>query len=367
MSVARIDYYLFWVLAKGALIVLLPLLMLETFVSFTDEVRHLDEGQTISQLVGLSIHRLPIVIYNFLPIAVFIGGLLGCGNLSACGEVTAALASGYSRCRLGVSIIATGMFFAMLTFAIGEWLVPMQEKTVAIMQSPQVDSRWHSDSPFAEKWMRVGQQYIHADRIDDQGVYHDLHIYRLNENDRLVQIIQASRMRISGEEYLAEEATQVHIDDDGLVFSVAPTLRIAALPAAGDVLMGGAMPPQWMNIWQLWHYVQFLQDSGLRHDLHRLAVWSHVTHPLTIPALLFLLLPFVFIGHAHKGQSLFIGVTVGIVYSIVVRGFSSVALAYHWPAWSGAWLPLLLVIATAALLLLLMRRGLFGVHHQASA
>ena len=109
-----------------------------------------------------------------------------------------------------------------------------------------------------------------------------------------------------------------------------------------------------MNTLQLWRYVGFLQGSGLRSDPHRMAMWLHIAHPLTVLALLFLLLPFVFTGHTHKGQRLFFGIIAGIVYSIVVRSFSGFALAYNWPIWVGAFLPLMLVFVIALFMLMRM-------------
>lgn len=370
MAIARLDRHLFATLAKGAFIVLLPLLALEAALSFVDEVRHLDQGQTVTQLVLLSLHRLPIVAYDFLPIAVFIGGLFGFGNLLVAGEITAALASGYSRRRLGASVMASGLIFVLLTAVLGEWVTPERERIVAAMQGERGPAAWKSDSPFSEKWMRIGRHYIYADRLDEHGVYSDLHIYRLGEDGNLERIIKAKTMKGKRGRYVAEGLNQALIDDGRLIFSTAPRLVIAPLPAAavGGILPSGDMPPQWMSMRQLWHYTTFLRDSGLRHDIHSMAMWMRLSHPLSILALLFLLLPFVFIAHGRKGQNLFFGVIAGLAYSIAVRGFSGVALAYHWPVWIGAFLPLLLLMLTAAVLLFFIRRlAWFRIHYQARA
>lgn len=355
MVLTRIDRYLFRVLAKGALVVLLPLMALETLLNFVHEARHLDQGQTIGELVWLSMHRLPIALHDFLPIAVFIGGLLGLGNLLAHGEMTAAFAVGYSRRRLGVSLMASGGFFVLLTAALGEYVVPIQEKTISAMQSSRAHAVWQSDSPFSEKWMRLERYFVYAHRADPGGVYHDLKLYHLAEDGRLIETIRARRMESEHGQYLAKDVDRARIAGDRLVFSTAAQLNLASLPMAGELMVGGVVPPPWMSARQLWHYVQFLQDSGLRHDIHRMAMWFHLAHPLTIPALLFLLLPFVFIGRSRRGQNLFLGVIVGVIYSILVRSFSGVALVYHWPAWVGAFLPLLVVLATAWLLLVLRK------------
>jgi len=107
--------------------------------------------------------------------------------------------------------------------------------------------------------------------------------------------------------------------------------------------------PGKLSMWKLASYISYLKENGLETAQYELALWSKITMPFTIAAMVLLAVPYVF-GSLRKtsvGQQILIGFLVGLIFFIVNRLFGQMSIVYHFPALLGASLPTLLVFLSA--------------------
>jgi lipopolysaccharide export system permease protein len=117
-------------------------------------------------------------------------------------------------------------------------------------------------------------------------------------------------------------------------------------PSALDVL---TVKPHMLAAWDLWRYIDYLQKNGQTSISYEVAFWGKLTTPLVTVVMLFLSIPFVFgsLRSVGVGQRIFVGAMLGIVFYLLNRVFSYMAVVYSLPGMFSAFLPLVLFFALA--------------------
>ena len=123
----KLDRYLGSQLLVGTALALVALLALSLLIDFVDEVDHIDAAYTLTHVVHHIWLSTAERVYELLPAAMLIGGVLNLGNLAAQSELIALRAAGYSRKRIVFSVLGVGCLFAAFIALIGETWVPVAE------------------------------------------------------------------------------------------------------------------------------------------------------------------------------------------------------------------------------------------------
>ncbi|MEW8063476.1 MAG: LptF/LptG family permease, partial [Candidatus Thiodiazotropha sp.] len=121
-------------------------------------------------------------------------------------------------------------------------------------------------------------------------------------------------------------------------------------PSALDVL---TVKPHMLAAWDLWRYIDYLQKNGQASINYEVAFWGKLTTPLVTMVMLFLSIPFVFgsLRSVGVGQRIFVGAMLGIVFYLLNRAFSYMAVVYSLNGVFAAFFPLLLFLVLAAWML----------------
>ncbi|MBT8131779.1 MAG: LptF/LptG family permease, partial [Gammaproteobacteria bacterium] len=90
-----LDRYILAGVLRGTVLVLLVLLVLNSFVSFIGQVDNVGQGSfTMADAIGYVLLTMPTIVYDLLPIATLLGALLGLGNLASHSELIVMRAAG---------------------------------------------------------------------------------------------------------------------------------------------------------------------------------------------------------------------------------------------------------------------------------
>jgi lipopolysaccharide export system permease protein len=99
--------------------------------------------------------------------------------------------------------------------------------------------------------------------------------------------------------------------------------------------------PNFLPVWALYRYIGFMEENGLSSITYEVAFWGKVAVPLVILAMISLAVPLLFgsLRSVGVGQRVFVGVLIGIVFYVLNKGFSQLAVVYPVSPVVAAFLP----------------------------
>ena len=340
-----IDRYIGLSVTLGVFSVLLSLLVLMGFFELLAELEDVNAAYTTAKAftyVGLI---LPRYTYDLFPIATLLGSLIGLGALASHSELTAMRAAGISVGSIIGSVLKAGLGLLLLVVLIGEYLAPVSEQQAQHLKMEALSDQTTLKTGY-EIWSRSGDTYINAREVLPDGRLGDVSIYEFDPQRHLRQATHADLATFQGDNWLLRGVQQSRFSDSGIqVTKQAQQLRPKLLTLTVlDVL---SVKPHMLPAWDLWRYVVFLKRNGQDAATYEVAFWSKLVAPLVTLVMLFLSIPFVF-GPQRSvgiGQRIFTGALIGIVFYLLNRAFSYLALVYGINPLFAALFPTLLFFA----------------------
>ncbi len=342
-----IDRYLGSQLFVGTALALAALLVILSLIDFVDEVGDIDVAYTLAHVAHYIWLNAARRVYEFLPVAMLVGGLLSLGNLAAQSELIAFRAAGYSRKRIIFSVLGIGCLFAVLIALIGEVVAPSAESAALRVRGDDERPGLFQETGIGI-WSHEGGRFIHARGAGEDGWYRDVSIYEFGEDRRLQRVISGASMQAESDRFVLNDVQESRIGEQRVTLVRQPQQVIVRTVGAEKGMLGSS-PPSGMTTPDLFRYVEFLKQGHLRHDLYEFALWSRLSQPLSALVMLLLALPFVFAPvRSSPGQRLFYGILIGLIYTLVVKVFGSAVIVFEFSPAAGALAPLLLGFAFGA-------------------
>lgn len=112
---------------------------------YTPETKH---------LVLYYIYQIPTLIVQALPIASLLCSVICMVLLSRTNEITAMRAAGMSPLRVGMPIAAGGLILSLLSFVIGEWVVPASSQRMHYVQKVLMEKGSESQLADGARWIK---------------------------------------------------------------------------------------------------------------------------------------------------------------------------------------------------------------------
>ena len=280
---------------------------------------------------------LPMTLYEVLPMAVLIGGLVGIGNLSSQNELIAAQAIGYSQRNMIYFILGPKMilFFVLIMLAMSEVAVPLAENKLL-----QWDKQESFQSLKNDLWTRNKNSFIHIGQSFGESSYKDVTFYEYNrKHGHLDAIIQTKSMRVEGDQLLLDDLDIAQLNENSIDLL---TLKSKTIPQSISLerSLFDRVSPVSLNFMQLMGEIKLLGQSRLNADIHQLVLWKRFSAILSIFAMLVIAIPLVFGNNrvGTLGKRLFYGVILGLIYTIIDKFIGNFFIIQQLPIWLGAFL-----------------------------
>jgi lipopolysaccharide export system permease protein len=352
-----LDRYIFKIVVGTTLVALLVIVTLDVFFNLLNELEEVGKGEYgLPQVIQYLFLTSPRRIYETLPLALLVGGLLGMGALAGSSELTVMRASGVSLMRLVRSALQAGLVLSMIGFLLGEFIAPYSERLAQEMRtrSQYVDAPVQaSGSGF---WARSGQQFVNVGVVLPDYRIGAITIYTLSDEAELTLIIQAQSAYYEENHWILQNVSRSRVSTRAVTTETMDRMDWSSSidPGALAVL---ASDPEDLAIRDLLTYITYLQDNQLDTRHYQLAFWHKMVGPFTSLVMLFIAMPFVFGSQRSTGagQRLLIGVLLGLTVSLLNRMLSSWVLLTGLPPMFGALLPTALFFAAGALALRRLR------------
>lgn len=345
--------YLAREIVAAIVFVMAALVSLFAFFDLIGELDDLGRGNyRLLKVIGFVLLNLPGHVYELFPIAVLIGTLFALAQLAASSEFTVMRASGVSAAKMAWALVQTGLVFAGLTFAFGEFVAPAAEQLAQRVRA-QAIAGVIAQEFVSGLWVKDERNFINVKQVMPDASLSGVHIYEFDDQLRLRVLSVAQRGEYRGNNtWRLTELTQTRFDGKRAVaVKIDEAMWHSVLdPGMVDLLM---IAPERMSAWALNQYIQHLRENRQRTLRHEIAFWLKLTYPFAVLVMIVLALPFAYFQQrvGSVGAKIFVGIMVGLAYHTLNRVTGHLAQINDWPPVPSAVLPTIVFLMVAVTML----------------
>jgi len=341
-----INRYLWRNALSGIIIAWFALILLDSFFSLIAELEDTGvNGYSTADAVLYIIYTLPMRLYEYFPTSILVGALLGLGKLSANSEFTAMRAAGISIKQITIATLQLGVFLALLTFALGEWIVPATDRYAANFKAVQKNNKV-AVTPDRGLWVKEKNELIQIGKAISNQNLADVTIYRVsNDYKQLKDLTTIKSAEYKENQWVLHHVVTRKFTGDQVKKDVVEIAHTSTL-INPDILKVTVANPDQLTSSQLIKLIKHQKNNHLNSDKFKLAFWKHFSIPFSALVMLILAMPFLFSSQrsAGTGQRLFIGITVGVVFFLINRVLNEIGIVYNFSPLVSAFFPVVLFL-----------------------
>jgi lipopolysaccharide export system permease protein len=321
------------------------------FFDFIDELPNLTKNAGPYKLTQALLYvalRVPNHLYELFPIAVLIGTIFVMARLAQTSEYTILRTSGLGPWRALRTLMVLGLVFTLLTFATGDYLAPLADRTGQLLKA-RLEGRLTVGQTGA--WLKERQRYhsynVNVNALSPQGDMQGVRIFEADARGFLVSITQAPKARFADDgSWTLENAertefggpagtTQARVDRAKL-----PTFRWPT-EITPEMVSVALLKPDRMSTIALFQYIRHLEANGQTSQRYEIEFWRKVFYPLSCVVMVVLALPFAYLHFRSGGITsyVFVGVLIGISFFLLNNVFGYIGNLRNWVPWLAAAAP----------------------------
>lgn len=340
-------------------LVLVAFLALFAFFDLVHEFEDIGHGgyQFHQAVIYVSL-TLPGHAYELFPVAVLIGTLYALTMLARHSEITVLRASGLSTRSMLLALARLGLVFALLTFLIGEFVVPPAEKAAQQLRLQAMSSVIAQEFR-SGLWVKDEYAFVNVQEVLPDNSLRRVRIYEFDNDYRLRSISEAGAGEyLPPDRWRLTNIAQTLFDGErAQVAHVAEAeWRSALTPDILTVLM---VVPERMSLTTLYLYIRHLADNQQKTQRYEIALWKKLFYPLASLVMMALALPFAYSHDRMVAVSIkvFTGVMIGITFHMLNGLFSSLGVINSWrPLYAAVTPSAMFLLAAAGMLWWVERR-----------
>ncbi len=314
----RLDRYIGSAVLFSILVVSLIILGLDVLFAFINELDSLQGNYGVFEALGYVLLTAPRRFYDMLPLAALIGCLVGLGTLASNSELTVMRAAGVSLARIITAVMKPLLALMLAGVLIGEYVAPYSEN-LAESRRAVAQSSGEAVSSSRGLWHREGNDFIHINAVQPNGVLHGVTRYRFDDQRDLLETSFARRATVQTDGWRVEDVESTLFQSDGRTETATSSEQNWDLELTPELLRVVVLDPDVLPMSGLWDYQQYLAEQGLNNSLYWLSFWKKLFQPLATIALVFVAISFIFgpLRSVTLGQRVFTGVLVGFSFQIL--------------------------------------------------
>jgi lipopolysaccharide export system permease protein len=290
---------------------------------------------------------IPSHVYELFPITVLIGTIFVMARLARSSEFTILRTSGLGPWRALRTLMALGLGFVLFTFAVGDYIAPLADRTAQLLKS-----RFQGSISVGKTgaWLKEKQAYGHyavnVGSLASDATMKDIRIFEFNNQGTLVSVTQGKTGEFSEHgswelhsvertEFEGADAKTPKIDHAEFETFRWPT-QISA-----EMVSAAVLRPERMGTIDLFQYMRHLNANGQSAQKYEIQFWKKVFYPMSCLVMVVLALPFAYL-HFRSGSIAgytFGGVMAGISFVLLNNVMNDLGNLQGWQPWFTAALP----------------------------
>ena len=344
MNVRLMDWYIGKTLFLAMVVVTLCGGLLMFVFTLLDALPDAEEQGGFLAALGQTIRTMPRKIEELAPFAIFLGVLIGMGNLSSNSELTVLRSTGVSVTRLFLSSCIPSVL--MIVFA--QTLIPL------VFEADERGTATRS-SQIAGAWVREGDTFTRIGSINTADMLQEISQYEVNDDGQLTQVREAETARPIDQQggWDLENVTDTEFEADRVAVS-RPQSATWDTPRSADSLMSAfTTEPRKMSTLQLYEQIADLRAAGEDPTEYQIEFWLKLTKPLSVLGLVLIAIRFV-VGSTREmgmGARLTFGIAVGFAFHYFQTLVAPVTVVFTLPPAVAISVPIILVWSIGLVLL----------------
>jgi lipopolysaccharide export system permease protein len=347
------------------------------FIDFVDELQDVGKhGYTLLGALLTCILMQGSHFYDIFPIALLIGSILALARMAQTSEFTILRTGGLGPGRALGLLGMLGLAAALLTIAVGNWLVPASEQALGLHHA-QYSQRQGLALGRGGTWLRerrdMGNGQVRTITVNvaaatSQGEFGRIRIFEFDDKGRLVRRLAAKTALVKA--IGADDATATgstwRLQDVRDTRWLSPDMLNKEAVLQGEkliderqlaeldwqssltpvVVSASVLPPASMSAIALWRYSQHLASNAQAAQRYEIEFWKKAFYPLVCLVMVALALPFAYLHARGGGMSLkiFGGIMLGISFVLINHISSHLGLLHQWQPWLAASVPSLIYL-----------------------
>lgn len=330
------------IIASTALVALIIISVLFVITLLT-ELKDIGDGDYgFVQAIIYVLMRLPNDIYQFSPMLILIGCIIGLSVLSSSRELAVMRASGYAIRKIINSTFGAALLMIVVVTLIGEWVAPRWNHA-AEMHKENAEHAGQAVVTAAGVWFHIDNNFIHVRQVIGRDLLEGVTRYEFDEQNHLKTAYYAKTMVLKNNQWVMHDVVKTQFYNErtrSQSFSEAPW----GLKFNANLLKVGQVDPAEMSLPALIKFSHYLEKNGLQSSEYRYAFWQRIFQPLASLIMVFLALPFVLgvMSTATLGWRIVLGIFVGFGFFILNALLGQLCIVYQIPTMFAALLPLML-------------------------
>jgi len=315
------------------------------------EMKNIGEGDYgLVQAVFYVLLRLPNALYEFFPMLMLLGAVVGLSILSGNKELAVMRTSGFSMNRIVSSILGSALVLIILVTLIGELLGPRWSHRAEINKE-NAQNAGQAVVTAAGVWLHVDDNFIHVEHVVNRERLEGVTRYQFNPDHQLKAAYFAQALMFKNNKWQMQNGVKTSFYPDrtkSITFEAADW----NLKFNTNLLNIGLIDANEMTLPKLSKFIRYLEKNGLQANEYRHEFWQRIFQPLASLIMVFLALPFV-LGARHNvslGWRVLISVLVGFSFYILNALMAQLSIVFQVPAAFAAFLPLIIFAVIAILL-----------------
>ena len=350
--------------------VTLGFLALFFFFDLVEEIQALGRygaaGYKLVHALAFVTLLLPSHLYELMPISVLIGTIIVMARLAQSSEFTILRTSGLGPWRALRTLLVMGMGFVVITFAIGDYLAPVADRTAQLLKA-----RFQGSISLGQTgaWLKERQDYaqfsVNVSALESDGSMRGVRIFEFNNKGFLISTLQAQTASFDGDDawtlrqVVRTEFAQRDADTARIQRANFESFRWPSAISA-EMVSAALLKPDRMSTIDLFQYIQHLQANEQTAQRYEIEFWKKVFYPLSCLVMVVLALPFAYLHFRSGGIAgyVFGGVMAGISFFMLNNVFGYIGNLQNWQPWLAAAVPGLIysVLSLTAFGWLVLRR-----------
>jgi lipopolysaccharide export system permease protein len=343
-------------IAKSVIIatflVLLVVTALSFLISLLEELRDIGVGDYhFFEALMHAVLLMPHNVYQFFPMLMMLGGILGLGALASHQELIVMQASGVSVYRIAWAVLQGALALVMIATFLGEYVAP-HASFLASQRKDSAQNRGQAVATTAGVWIHEGNNFIHIDRVTGQHHLEGVTRYEFDLSHQLLNAYYVESMDFENQHWqLHHMVTTAFLPNRTKSQSFAEATWTLKLNP--NLLNVGVIEAPELSLPQLRHYFgHFAQDSA-EANRFRFEFWKRIFQPLTTLVMILLAIPFVFVAprSVTMGWRILLGVMIGFAFYIVNSFLGQLSVVYQLSPFFAALLPIVLFASVGGVLM----------------
>jgi lipopolysaccharide export system permease protein len=339
--ITLLKRYIAKTIVSSTLLTALVIISVLFIITLLGELKNMGEGDYgLIQAFVYVMLRLPNDIYQFSPMLVLLGSIVGLSILSSHRELSVMRAAGFSIHNIVYATLSIALMIILVISLMGESLAPMLSRK-AEMHKENAQNAGQAVVTATGVWFHVDNNFIHVQHVIGRSLLEGVTRYQFDDLHQLQVAYYAKTLTYQNKQWVMNDVVKTEFYHD--------RTRSQAYPQANwdvklnaNLLNVGQVNPNDMSLPRLFNYSHYLEQNGLQASAYKHNFWQRIFQPLASLIMIFLALPFVLstLSTTTLGWRLVVGVMVGFAFFILNALLGQVCIVYQVPVLFAALLPL---------------------------